>query len=244
MKSVVLIDDNLDFVAYLSELVGRHSEYHIIGSARSGSEAMLAVDHYRPDLVIMDIIMPDNDGLTLIKFIREKCDSYNPFIYVITAMETPLVRSILKDIKVDFTSFKPIHNENEITTILESIARSKLKPLNKKIQFVPESPIDIINDVLDELEMPKHLIGMEYIKTSLIFMWDDPKLKRNVCSKTASVFNRSSSTVSASIDTAIKACMDSKLYQAEFGAVKAEVLIFLNQLLSIVKKRIRGSDND
>ena len=238
----MLIDDDLDFITYLSDLMDSHSEYHVVGIARSGKEGMLAIEHFRPDLVIMDIMMPDNDGLKVIKYIREKCESYNPYIYVITAMETPLIRTILDDVEVDFADFKPFRNSETVTKTLEHIAHAKPKSLSEGVPLIPKNPVDIINDVLYELEIPEHLIGFEYIKTSLIFMLDNPALKRNVCSKTAVVFNRTSSCVAASIDTAIKACMDSDMYRTEFGTIKAEVLIFLNRLIVIVNKRMRESD--
>lgn len=243
LKSVVLIDDDLDFIEYLSNLVVYHSEYHVVGSAQSGREAMLVIDHFRPDLIIMDIMLPDNDGLTVINYIRKKCGSYNPYIYVITAMATPTIRTILKELKVDFRSFKPIENELIISKILEHVNNLEPKSLLQNSQPILKNPVDVIIDIIDELKIPQHLVGNEYIKTALIFMWDDPILKRNVYAKVATVFNGATSRgVASNINNAIKACMSSEMYLAEFGKEKVETLLFLNHLSAIVKKRMRGSD--
>ena len=245
MKSVVLIDDDLDFAGRISKLISCHSEYHVVGNAQSGREGILIIDHFRPDLIIMDIMMPDNDGLTVIKYIREKCGSYNPYIYIITAMYTPTIRSILNDLKVDFRSFKPIHDESVINKTLIHISDLEPKSPLQNNQFFLKNPVDVIVDVMDEFKIPQHLVGNEHIKTALIFMWDDPTLKRNIYAKIATVFNGAETrTVAANINNAIKACMCSEKYIAEFGNDKVESLLFLNHLSAIVKKRMRGSDID
>ena len=116
--------------------------------------------------------------------------------------------------------------------------------MSQDVPLSSPNSLDVIVSLMDEFKIPQHLIGNEYIKTILIFMFDNPSLKRNVYSKAAAVFNCSSRSVAANIDTAIKACMDSEMYRSEFGNEKAETLLFLNHLSSIVKKRMRGSDND
>ena len=239
MKSTVIIDDNPVFTSYLSLLISKYDEYKVVAEAHSGREGMLAVEHYRPDLIIMDIMMPDNDGLTILKHMQAKCKSYNPFIYIITAMETPVIKAILEDLKVDFISFKPIQDEFKVTEVLDKVLLEKPKSISSNIQSSLNTPVDIIVDVMDEFGLPTHLMGREYIRTILIFMLDNPTRKRNLYSIAATVFNCTSRTVGVSISNAIKACMDSEMYRKEFGDIKAEGVLFLNRLLSIIEKRVR-----
>jgi len=246
LKSVVLIDDDPDYIANLSKLVKSCIEFSVVAETRSGREGILAIEHFRPDLIIMDIIMPDNDGLAVLKYIRKRCGEYNPYIYVITAMETPVIHAILEDYKVDFISFKPIDAEKEVTGILKNIHMlepKKIKPINGYIPLPSYNPIDIIVSLLDDFKIPSHLMGNEYIKTILIFMLDDPSLKRKVYAKAAAIYNCTSRSVAANVNTAIKACMGSEMYRTEFGSAKAETLLFLHHLSSIAKKRMQGSTN-
>ena len=241
LKSVVLIDDDPEFIAKISRLIN-HNKFNVVANTRSGREGIIAIEYFRPDFIIMDIMMPDNDGVTVLKYIREKYKSYNPLIYVITAMETPLIQKILSDFKVDFVSFKPIH-EHEITNILELAILVEPKP-SVDASILPQNPVDVISGVMNEFGIPDHLTGSEYIKTALIYMVDDPIMKRNVYSKVATVFETKYRTVLANINNAIKACIDSETYRAEFGDIKAEALLFLNHLATIARKCLRGSDND
>ena len=244
MKSVVLIDDDLNFIAGLAKLVKSYDMLNVVAITHSGREGMLAVEHYRPDLVIMDIMMPNNDGLSVIKYIQGKCDTYNPFIYVISAMKTPTIRSILNELEVDYVSYKPVNDIEEVKSTLEEVIDSDPKPMIQNVKLPIEDTVDVITDILDDLGVPVHLLGYEYIKTALVFMIDDPSLKRNIYAKVAGIFKCESRAVTVNINNAIKACMDSEKYRSEFGSTKVETLLFLHSLSATVRKRIRGSDDN
>ena len=245
MKSVILIDDNPQFIKDMSIIIKNHPGFRLVASANNGCEGKMIIQHHRPDLVIMDIMMPDGDGLEVIKYMQEKCKPYNPYIYVITLMKTRSIRGILKDLKVDFVSFKPIIYEKVLKN-LEQISQLKTKP-KLPIQHIPSNKVNpnyVIVDLMEEIGIPSHLIGNEYIKTALFFMLDDPLLKRNVYKKVADVFNCTSNNVAANINNAIKACVASEMYRAEFGEGKAETLLFLNHLVAMLKKRLRKNGID
>jgi two-component system chemotaxis response regulator CheY len=58
----VLIADDSDFMrSLLREIL--EEEYHVVGEAENGVEAIELYDEHRPDLVMMDIVMPIRDGI-------------------------------------------------------------------------------------------------------------------------------------------------------------------------------------
>jgi len=244
LKSIVLIDDEQSFIDDMVVTLKNYPDFQVISSANSGREGKLAIQHHRPDLIIMDVMMPDDDGLDVIRYLRKEGRQYNPFIYVITALETPSIKQILKELEVDFVSFKPLLGEKEIARALERIVQVEPKPLSQHTPYNKIYIIDAIDDIMDEMNVPSHLIGNEYIKTALLLMLDDPVLKRNVYKKVADVFKSNSNNVAANINNTIKACMDSKMYRDEFGQGKIESLLFLNHLVAVIKKRLRGSGKD
>ncbi len=65
---VLFVEDNVTLIKTVKRLVER--EYEILVAANC-AEAMRLLD-LRPDLVVVDIILPDCDGLTLVRHIRER----------------------------------------------------------------------------------------------------------------------------------------------------------------------------
>jgi len=69
---VVLADDHVVVRAGLRAVLGSAKDIEIIGEARNGREAITMAERFQPDVVIMDLDMPDTDGVTATKEIVSK----------------------------------------------------------------------------------------------------------------------------------------------------------------------------
>ena len=65
MATILVVDDELGIRGLLSEILS--DEGHTIELAENAAQARLARERLRPDLVLLDIWMPDVDGITLLK---------------------------------------------------------------------------------------------------------------------------------------------------------------------------------
>ncbi|MBQ2871823.1 response regulator transcription factor [bacterium] len=70
---IILIDDNFDHLSGVKELISMESDYDVIATATSANVGISLIKKYRPDVVLMDINMPEKDGLSAIQEI-EKLD--------------------------------------------------------------------------------------------------------------------------------------------------------------------------
>ena len=84
MKTVLLTDDNPDMIELVALILSK-SGYELM-TAAGGEEAIKICLESLPDLVLMDLKMPDIDGFTAIKSLREK-GFKNPIV-VLTSSES------------------------------------------------------------------------------------------------------------------------------------------------------------
>ena len=68
-KKILLVDDEVDFKIMLTMRL-RANDYDVV-TAANGTEALEQVKKEKPDGVLLDIMMPEIDGLTVLKKIRE-----------------------------------------------------------------------------------------------------------------------------------------------------------------------------
>jgi two-component system, NarL family, nitrate/nitrite response regulator NarL len=61
IPTVLIVDDNASFRWFARELLDAEG-FVVIGEAETGSAAVLAVDRLDPDVVLLDIALPDIDG--------------------------------------------------------------------------------------------------------------------------------------------------------------------------------------
>ncbi len=66
-KGILVVDDNYDHAVGVRELLRQESPYEVKGIAASGKIAISLIDKHQPDVILMDINMPDMDGITAIQ---------------------------------------------------------------------------------------------------------------------------------------------------------------------------------
>lgn len=117
MKTVLIVDDT-KFMRNILKNILKKKELEIIGEASNGREAVEKYKELKPDLVTMDIIMPEMDGIQAVKEIL-KADS-NAKILMCSAMgqQAMVIEAIQAGAK-DFV-IKPF----QPTRVLEAVDRT------------------------------------------------------------------------------------------------------------------------
>lgn len=69
--SLVIVDDNAGIRTLLSALARRDPQMDVVGEARDGEEAIEVIAETKPDVCILDVMMPGVDGLEAIPGIVE-----------------------------------------------------------------------------------------------------------------------------------------------------------------------------
>jgi DNA-binding NarL/FixJ family response regulator len=68
---VLVVDDSPVFRRGMSRAVGLNASLELVGEADGGEAALEAIDRLRPDVVLLDLRMPDLDGLEVLGRLRE-----------------------------------------------------------------------------------------------------------------------------------------------------------------------------
>ncbi len=67
---IVLVDDNPTFVAAVSAFLARLPDVEVLGHAPDGKLGLIQIEQHKPDLVLLDIAMPEMNGLEMAALLR------------------------------------------------------------------------------------------------------------------------------------------------------------------------------
>jgi DNA-binding NarL/FixJ family response regulator len=91
---VVLVDDNLLFRDGVAQILTQDGRFEVVGRGSRGTQAITAAASLRPDLILIDLRMPEMDGVEAIRSIRIQ-DAAVP-IGLLTALGGASVQAALK----------------------------------------------------------------------------------------------------------------------------------------------------
>lgn len=92
---IILVDDHVLVRDGIKALLEDHQDFHVINEASNGIEALKVLANSLPDLMIIDIRMPEMNGIELVKVIKEKYKDIRTLVlsmhdseeYVVSAIE-------------------------------------------------------------------------------------------------------------------------------------------------------------
>ena len=87
MISILIVDDQKSVRARLEYLINSVADFKVAGIAKNGLEAIYCAASLQPDIILLDMEMPQTDGLTAIRLISE--ESPNSRILVLSSHDKP-----------------------------------------------------------------------------------------------------------------------------------------------------------
>jgi two-component system, chemotaxis family, chemotaxis protein CheY len=93
-KTVLIVDDSL-FIRNILRGILEESSYKVIGEAASGIDAMKKLHFDKPDIILLDIILPDSNGLDLLESIL-KSKPHSQVVICSSIGTEPMIRKTLE----------------------------------------------------------------------------------------------------------------------------------------------------
>lgn len=96
---VLIADDHIDFRRVVHEFLERLPNVQVVGEASDGDEAVRQVEALSPDVVLMDIAMPNTSGLEATRIIKHRWPHLR--VLIATMHDNPIYRLQAEEAKAD-----------------------------------------------------------------------------------------------------------------------------------------------
>lgn len=181
--TIAIFDDNVDFAQILNKFLSSKEGIKIVGVGHNGEEAIDMIEKLNPDIALLDVIMPQLDGIGVL----EKLDLINKprktKFMMLSAVGQDAITQRTLALGAQYYMIKPFDLDTLVQRIYEikkglienvpskeTIIKSPYISLMKKEE---ESIESLVTKIMHEVGVPAHIKGYQYIREAIILAVND-----------------------------------------------------------------------
>lgn len=172
--NVIIVDDNKEFCNILNDYLSIQKDIVVTGIAVNGIEALKMIEEKKPDIIILDIIMPILDGLEVLMKIKKMKLDPMPRILVLSAVGDEKITQRAISLGADYYVIKPFDIELLIGKLRQYSGGIFKKPIalldNPVVNIKKSQPADIITQItkiIDQIGVPAHIKGYMFLMEAI-----------------------------------------------------------------------------
>ena len=177
--NVAIADDNERILDMLGEIIEQDQDLNLIGKADNGEDIYHLIKEKKPDVVLLDLIMPKMDGLSVMEKVNmDEQITKRPEFIIVTAVGQERITEDAFRKGASYYVMKPFHNDMILSRIKDagngerknSSESESRNAVSKKKEYNLETRV---TDMIHEIGIPAHIKGYHYLRDAIIMAVDD-----------------------------------------------------------------------
>lgn len=187
--SVIIVDDNEKVIENIDSALSKDTAIQIIGKAKNGQEAYELIRKSKPDVVILDLIMPKMDGLSLMNKVNEDGAMIKmPFFIITSAISNENVIQDAFGYGAGYYLLKPFETNMIADRVKGVKSYNKRIPETKKIigagedrkHFMERNIENDVTSIIHDVGVPAHIKGYQYLREAIIMSVNDNEMLNSI----------------------------------------------------------------
>ena len=208
LTSILIADNAEEFCASLSAALSRNGGFRVVGTANDGERAIALIKERKPQILVLDLMLPKQDGLTVLKAIGAM--ENKPLVLATSGFITDYVASAAANLGVRYLMLKPC----DMTALVERLeelrggsAQQNTQPATGK-----DNIESLVTSIIHEIGVPAHIKGYQYLREAIIIAVNDMDVINAITKvlypQVAKTFQTTPSRVERAIRHAIEVAWD------------------------------------
>lgn len=220
--NVVIVDDNPMILNTLDEVISSEAGLSVIGRADNGKDAIDMIKDAQPDVVLLDLVMPQMDGITVVENIKKKTSMLkNPAFIILSAVGGEQMTEEAFQAGANYFLMKPFDKDILVNKI-RRIGKRPVRPVPGKVleaplkaatpeeaamnreEYMKEHLETDITKMLHELGIPAHIKGYQYLRDAISMVVRDREMMEAVTKILYPEIAKKNYTSSSRVERAIR----------------------------------------
>ena len=220
--NVVIVYDNPMILNTLDEVISSEAGLSVIGRADNGKDAIDMIKDTQPDIVLLDLVMPQMDGITVVENIKKKTSMLkNPAFIILSAVGGEQMTEEAFQAGANYFLMKPFDKDILVNKI-RRIGKRPVRPVPGKVleaplkaatpeeaamnreEYMKEHLETDITKMLHELGIPAHIKGYQYLRDAISMVVRDREMMEAVTKILYPEIAKKNYTSSSRVERAIR----------------------------------------
>ena len=184
--NVAVADDNERILDLVGTIIKGDRDLELVGTADNGRDLYEIIRQKQPDVVLLDIIMPKMDGLTMMEKVNQDTTlKKRPAFIVLSAVGQERITEDAFNLGASYYILKPFDNE----MLLSRIKNVRGLPVRRReggmaaegraAQQERNLELDVTN-IIHEIGVPAHIKGYQYLRDAIILSVEDMEMLNSI----------------------------------------------------------------
>lgn len=205
---ILVADGNEEFCTHLTQTLEQTGEYETVGIAADGEKALALLDSVTPDVLVLDLMLPNADGISILK--KARTLDKMPLSLVLTSFMTEFLGTMAVSLGVQYFLAKPCDFELTAERVQEIVA---IERQSRSAARRGEVSIEaMVTSIIHEIGVPAHIKGYQYLREAIMIAVRDMDVINAITKvlypQVAKTFSTTPSRVERAIRHAIEVAWD------------------------------------
>lgn len=211
--SVAIADDNERMVEILDHILRKDEDIQVVGVARNGEEACRIIREKEPDIMLLDIIMPKLDGLSVMEKVNHDTQlGKKPEFVVVSAIGQERITEDAFLLGASYYIMKPFDHEMLLNRIqnLKEVRQNKkaeirkVPPYETKAAYMERNLETDVTDMIHEIGVPAHIKGYQYLRDAIMMAVEDMNMLNSITKILYPTIAKNHQTTPSRVERAIR----------------------------------------
>lgn len=207
---ILIVDDNREFCEIIGEYLSGEKDIEVVGFASDGFRALDMIAEEKPDIVILDIIMPQLDGLGVLERLNSMQVEKMPNVIILSAVGQDRITQKALALGADYYMVKPFDMKVFIKRIRQ-ITKNSVAQVENRRRIQPENyftegeslEVEITN-IIHEIGVPAHIKGYLYLREAIKIVVNDIEMLGAVTKELYPAIAKKYNTTASRVERAIR----------------------------------------
>ncbi|MBE5938423.1 MAG: sporulation transcription factor Spo0A [Lachnospiraceae bacterium] len=185
---VLIADDNERMIQQLKNIINTEDDMEVVAEVSDGLKAVSMIEEIKPDVVLLDIVMPGLDGLGVMERVALMDKSFkHPDFIVISSIGQDIVTENAFELGASYYILKPFDTSvivSRIRKLRSSLRGNYLESPtvsfeNAYLRRAHNLESDVTN-IIHEIGVPAHIKGYQYLRDAIMMSVNDGEMLNSI----------------------------------------------------------------